>query len=473
MDGENEMMTITLDIDETNNVQTIKEEITPTPQTLSYNVINKDNSVNYVKYSSVIKQIPGNSSNDNSLLNSYKVSNINEEINCNEEVICNKRKGYEYNNYITNASFIDEYSFNKNPLGTGIEFGNVCAKCGIVSITINGFKKHVKAHSQGFLCKYCPLAFFTSYARNHHLRLHKNGSRYDIDDYCECLICGGSFISVCYLELHLMEMHGEQSILNTSNMQLGPSPKSDEPILDEVPGTRLYKCGNCQWLFNFSLNLDCHMALHPVPSYACALCCFSFDNFDDLVKHVQKHKQDNSDNVLQFGGPAKFVPMNSDNSFVFRKIIPVSICSSATESPEFQSIPILTPVTLKMNNIIEEKPGMSIDNCPTTSKMNDNKIITLPISQVINTIPQYNIPLSSNERPSSSLQRNFNVNNNVQSSNIVNDNAITSLDFQGDNKLIMRSIPTVQNNINSVDNTFKYFILPVNNGKSAQDFSMK
>ncbi|XP_045595660.1 uncharacterized protein [Procambarus clarkii] len=181
---------------------------------------------------------------------------------------------------------------SKNPSGSGIEFGAVCSDCGAVAVTGTGWNAHQAAHrGDGAPCSHCTLVFLTTHGRDAHQQLHREGHTRDVDDYCECGLCGGSFIGVMYLELHLLELHGRDALYDQRALHLGPSNNNDNscPQEDES-GRQLFRCGVCHTQFTYSLNLDCHMALHTEVSYACALCDTAFQSLDPLVNHSRAHR---------------------------------------------------------------------------------------------------------------------------------------------------------------------------------------
>lgn len=187
---------------------------------------------------------------------------------------------------------LDDFPFSKNPAGAGIEFGAVCTDCGAVAVTSTGWSAHQAAHrGDGASCSHCTLVFLTTHGRDVHQQLHREGHSRDVDDYCECGLCGGSFIGVMYLELHLLELHGRDALYDQRALHLGPSNNADTtcPQEDES-GRQLYRCGVCHTQFTYSLNLDCHMALHSEVSYACALCEAAFQTLDPLVNHSRAHR---------------------------------------------------------------------------------------------------------------------------------------------------------------------------------------
>lgn len=192
----------------------------------------------------------------------------------------------------TAAIGLDDFPFAKNPAGAGIEFGAVCGECGAVAVTGTGWNAHQGAHrGEGAPCSHCTQVFLTTHGRDAHQQLHREGHSRDVDDYCECSLCGGSFIGIMYLELHLLELHGRDALYDQRALHLGPSTNTDAPCSQEdESGRQLFRCGVCQSLFTFSLNLDCHMALHTEVSYACALCDAAFPSLDPLVTHSRAHR---------------------------------------------------------------------------------------------------------------------------------------------------------------------------------------
>ncbi|XP_069982488.1 uncharacterized protein [Penaeus vannamei] len=186
----------------------------------------------------------------------------------------------------------DDFAFSKNPAGAGIEFGAVCTDCGAVAVTGAGWTAHQAAHrGEGAACSFCTQVFLSSHGRDAHQQLHREGHTRDVDDYCECGLCGGSFIAVMYLELHLLELHGRDALYDPRSLHLGPTT-SAEPTCppEDESGRQLFRCGVCHSLFTFSLNLDCHMALHSDVSYGCALCDALFPALDPLVTHSKAHR---------------------------------------------------------------------------------------------------------------------------------------------------------------------------------------
>ncbi|ROT66795.1 hypothetical protein C7M84_015138 [Penaeus vannamei] len=186
----------------------------------------------------------------------------------------------------------DDFAFSKNPAGAGIEFGAVCSDCGAVAVTGAGWTAHQAAHrGEGAACSFCTQVFLSSHGRDAHQQLHREGHTRDVDDYCECGLCGGSFIAVMYLELHLLELHGRDALYDPRSLHLGPTT-SAEPTCppEDESGRQLFRCGVCHSLFTFSLNLDCHMALHSDVSYGCALCDALFPALDPLVTHSKAHR---------------------------------------------------------------------------------------------------------------------------------------------------------------------------------------
>ena len=189
-----------------------------------------------------------------------------------------------------------DLAFSKNPAGSGIEFGAVCQECGIVCVTGKSWSIHQDAHrGKGIECDFCPQVFLTLHASDAHEQLHRGGQCRDVDDYCECGICGGSFVAVMYLELHLLELHGWDSLQDPRSLRIGPSIAQDpSPKSKEVSTQQLFRCGICNAVFSYILNLDCHMALHSEVSYACALCDIAYCDMDSLVSHSQIHQNTNS-----------------------------------------------------------------------------------------------------------------------------------------------------------------------------------
>ncbi|XP_066966150.1 uncharacterized protein [Macrobrachium rosenbergii] len=186
----------------------------------------------------------------------------------------------------------DDFAYAKSPSGAGIDFAAVCADCGVVAVTGVGWAAHQQAHrNEGAACIYCNQVFLTDQGRQIHQQLHRDGQTRDVDDFCECGICGGSFISVLYLELHLLELHGREALSDQRSVHLGPSSSSDPSCTPEdESGRQLFRCGVCRSLFTFSLNLDCHMALHSEVSYCCAVCDAAFPTLDPLVTHSKAHR---------------------------------------------------------------------------------------------------------------------------------------------------------------------------------------
>ncbi|XP_068248614.1 uncharacterized protein [Palaemon carinicauda] len=186
----------------------------------------------------------------------------------------------------------DDFAYGKNSSGAGIDFAAVCADCGVVAVTSVGWTAHQQAHrNEGSACIYCNQVFLTDQGRQIHQQLHRDGQTRDVDDFCECGICGGSFISILYLELHLLELHGREALGDQRSVHLGPSSNSDPSCTPEdESGRQLYRCGVCRSPFTFSLNLDCHMALHSEVSYCCAVCDAAFPTLDPLVTHSKGHR---------------------------------------------------------------------------------------------------------------------------------------------------------------------------------------
>ncbi|KAK7080102.1 hypothetical protein SK128_020557 [Halocaridina rubra] len=188
---------------------------------------------------------------------------------------------------------LDDYSYAKNPAGTGIEFGAVCSDCGAVAVTSVGWEAHKQAHrDENNSCIHCTQVFLTDQGRQMHQQLHRDGQTRDMDDFCECGICGGSFIAIMYLELHLLELHGRESLSSPGAINLGSSTNPD-PLcpLEDDSGQQRFRCGICHTFFTHSLNLDCHMALHSVVvSYCCGLCNVAFPTLDPLVTHTKVHR---------------------------------------------------------------------------------------------------------------------------------------------------------------------------------------
>ncbi|XP_076070008.1 uncharacterized protein LOC143041818 [Oratosquilla oratoria] len=215
----------------------------------------------------------------------------------------------------------NEFLYIKNPSGTGIEFGNMCSECGVVTVTSISFRRHREAHGEtGFACGFCPHVFLTAVGQERHVELHHNGTHHDIEDYCECGLCGGSFISVMYLEFHILELHGADYLKNQAQeiilvgqtysrhnindsgqgegevgvglRRIGRGRDEDEMDNDtdednEDVEEQPYQCGICAMQFFYSLNLDCHMVLHTEVSYMCATCHAAFPSLDPLTLHVK------------------------------------------------------------------------------------------------------------------------------------------------------------------------------------------
>ena len=185
----------------------------------------------------------------------------------------------------------DDFSFIRNPAGAGIEFGVVCEECGVVCVTGAGLSAHQKGHrDNGFKCAFCPQIFLTRHGRDAHQQQHCDGQYHDVEDLCQCGICGGPFISVIYLELHLLELHGRESLRDPRLLHIGHSQKSS--IHTEDDSTRpLYRCGICNMIFKYSNNLDCHMALHNNEvSYACSQCDAAYSHLEPLIFHSKIHQ---------------------------------------------------------------------------------------------------------------------------------------------------------------------------------------
>ncbi|KAK4328153.1 hypothetical protein Pmani_001428 [Petrolisthes manimaculis] len=190
---------------------------------------------------------------------------------------------------------LDEFPGTKNPSGpgSGIEFGSVCGECGMVVVTGVCWAAHKTAHlSMENACQYCPQVFLTSNGCQAHSRFHRH-DHVLVDDMCDCGVCGGTFISVQYLELHVLQMHGRPLLQGSRWLRMGtndPPPCCPEK---EANGRPLYRCGSCSIIFNFSVNLDCHMALHPGSEahYTCAICNAAFTALESLRTHVATHPQ--------------------------------------------------------------------------------------------------------------------------------------------------------------------------------------
>ncbi|MPC18778.1 Zinc finger protein 426 [Portunus trituberculatus] len=186
---------------------------------------------------------------------------------------------------------LNDISSGKSSPRNGIDLGSVCPRCGAVLMTVTSRIAHNAAHGQhGAHCLYCQQVFITCHGRNAHQHLHGDSRTVDVDDYCECVLCGGAFISVMNLELHLLELHGKAALLDPTVFRMGISSGGEGDGGGEG-GWALYHCGVCGQKFTYSFNLDCHMVLHARPVYCCTVCDASFSSFDPLMAHVRSHRQ--------------------------------------------------------------------------------------------------------------------------------------------------------------------------------------
>ncbi|XP_063861379.1 zinc finger protein 26-like [Scylla paramamosain] len=186
---------------------------------------------------------------------------------------------------------LNDISLGKSSPRNGIDLGSICPRCGAVLITITSRIAHNAAHGQhGAHCLYCQQVFITCHGRNAHQHLHGDSRTVDVDDYCECVLCGGAFISVMNLEFHLLELHVKAALLDPTVFRIGISSGGEGDGGGEG-GWALYYCGVCGQKFTYSFNLDCHMVLHARPVYCCTVCDASFSSFDPLMAHVRSHRQ--------------------------------------------------------------------------------------------------------------------------------------------------------------------------------------
>ena len=186
---------------------------------------------------------------------------------------------------------LNNISVGKNSPRGGIDLGSVCPRCGAVLMTVASRIAHNAAHGQqGVHCLYCQQVFITCHGRNAHQHLHSDSRTMDVDDYCECVMCGGAFISVMNLELHLLELHGRPALQDPGMFRMGISSGGEGEGGAEC-GWALYHCGVCGQKFTYSFNLDCHMVLHARPIYCCTVCDSTFSSFDPLMTHARTHRQ--------------------------------------------------------------------------------------------------------------------------------------------------------------------------------------
>ncbi|XP_053646225.1 uncharacterized protein [Cherax quadricarinatus] len=206
------------------------------------------------------------------------------------------QKNLQYSKIRHDVKKVKAFGFNKikstnNTTRSGIEFGSVCKTCGAVAVTKIGWMAHQAAHrNKSTACKYCCSVFLNAYGRDLHQDLHKEGHTSEVDDYCECALCGGAFINIMYLELHLLDMHGTDALHNSQSFVLGSAPNPHFSFLCEIESTeQLFRCGVCYARFTYSFNLDCHMALHTQMCYACGLCDSAYSSLNLLVNHCNVH----------------------------------------------------------------------------------------------------------------------------------------------------------------------------------------
>lgn len=171
------------------------------------------------------------------------------------------------------------------------ELGFPCLKCGVIAAQEITAERHRKAHVSGYLCLYCPQAFFKKHTSEMHIQLHRDGLVKHVYDNCQCKICGGSFISLMYLEFHITEIHGNEILLNPKIIHFSTSSLDEmgDLRINDVKRYKKYKCGICNALFTFPLNLDCHMEFHKESVFSCGFCKCSFTLLDDLLIHMKIH----------------------------------------------------------------------------------------------------------------------------------------------------------------------------------------
>lgn len=231
---------------------------------------------------------------------------------------------------------LSDLSSGKSSPRGGIDLGSVCPRCGAVLMTVSSRIAHNAAHGQqGAHCRYCKQVFITMHGRDAHQHLHGDARTVDVDDYCECVLCGGAFISVMNLELHLLELHGRQAMMDPAAFRMGISSGGEGDGGTES-GWALYHCGVCGHKFTYSFNLDCHMVLHARPSYCCAMCDASFSSFDPLIAHVRTHRQ-----------PAMLAP-----------IIHLSASTPASTATQASTLVPVPPTNFNLSDAAR-KPGQS------------------------------------------------------------------------------------------------------------------
>lgn len=215
------------------------------------------------------------------------------------------------------SSDLNDLPLEKSSPRCGIDLGSVCPRCGAVLMTVSSRISHNAAHGQqGAHCRYCKQVFITTHGRDAHQNLHGDARTIDVDDYCECVLCGGAFISVMNLELHLFELHGREALLDPASFRMGIS-SGGEGDGGTDNGWALYHCGVCGHKFTYSFNLDCHMVLHARPSYCCGMCDASFSSFDPLIAHVRIHRQPSMlTPIIHLAAPAPARPATQTSTLV-------------------------------------------------------------------------------------------------------------------------------------------------------------
>lgn len=230
--------------------------------------------------------------------------NVKRELRADEIDLSNLNKKQRWcivDSEITNSQKNCNESVNEaNESSSKKELGFFCFECGAIASKEETAKRHKIAHEQGFKCFFCPQAFFMNHTAVTHQNLHRGGNLKHVDDFSQCKLCGGSFISLLYLEFHIFESHGEDILKNDKVVHLGPSCLDDTEVRPEEEETRKrFCCGTCGEAFMYSLNLECHMAFHTESIYSCGLCNSSFSLFDSLLMHVRLHDDHHSDTLLR------------------------------------------------------------------------------------------------------------------------------------------------------------------------------